>query len=330
MSQFDNPVYRVVLHGGAGVISRENPHALDHFEHLKEIVKGVHQFIEAKHQQGVSISAVDIVEHAINLLENDELFNAGKGGVYADSGLHELEASIMDGSNLKCGAASYITRVRNPISVARKVMEKTPHNYLIGRAAEEVAIREGLEEVDNSYFDTPHRYEQYLAAQKASAIELDDSYKRLAKNGDSNSKDRTGTVGCVAWYNGNIAAGTSTGGMTNKMSGRVGDSPIIGAGTYADNRYCGVSCTGVGEEFMRNVVAYDVTCRIQYGHKNLFEAVEGAFAERIPADTGGLIAIDKNGDCCMRFNTVGMFRGQLDHEGSAKVGIWEEEETFRL
>jgi beta-aspartyl-peptidase (threonine type) len=327
--------YRVLIHGGAGVISKENPQGPQYFEALKEILANVQRFIEIRNDAS-TLSAVDIVEFAIQQLENDPLFNAGRGGVYADNGTHELEASIMEGSNFRCGAASLITRIKNPISVARKVMEKTPHNYLIGNGAEQFAIQAGLEAVENSYFDTPHRHEQFLAAKDASACELDDSYKRIAKNNHNHNhtataeeiEKKTGTVGCVVFYQGKLAAGTSTGGLTNKMSGRVGDSPIIGAGTYADNRYAAISCTGVGEEFIRYVVAYDVIARMSYGKKSLTEAIDGSFAERIPADTGGLIAIDHSGDYVMKFNTVGMFRGMLDSNHNAKVGIWDEEVVY--
>ena len=324
-----NLTYRVLIHGGAGVIAPDNPTSPEYFDSLRRIVRAVHQFVEEKKDHG--LTAVDVVEFAIKQLEDDTLFNAGKGGVYADNGLHELEASIMDGSNFKCGAASLIMNVKNPISVARKVMEKTPHNYLIGPSANKFAVEQGLERVENSFYDNPHRYQQYLAAKDASVLELDDSYNRRSKivNTEETEK-KTGTVGCVCYLNGNIAAGTSTGGMTNKMSGRVGDSPIIGAGTYADNRYCAISCTGVGEEFMRYVVAYDITARMSYGKLSLVEAVNAAFQDRIPADTGGLIALDHQGNECMRFNTVGMFRGMVDSHGKAKVGIWDAEEHFSL
>lgn len=333
MSSFSSDLsYRVLIHGGAGVIPYNNPDGPTYKAHLHHILQQIRNFI---HQTDKERTPIDIVEYAIQLLEDDELFNAGKGGVYANSGLHELEASMMDGKSLKCGAASFITEIRHPISVARVVMEKTPHNYLLGKEAEKLAIASGLEKVDNSFFDTKHRYEQFLAAQKVNAIELDEAYKRrhhtTTAEVTATNEHKTGTVGCVVFYKGNIAAGTSTGGLTNKMSGRVGDTPIIGAGTYADNRYAAVSCTGVGEEFMRYVIAYDIIARIQYGKVSLEEAVKGCFAERIPEDTGGLITLDAHGNYQMKFNTIGMFRGMIDSTSNqAKVGIWAEEENYPL
>ena len=214
-------------------------------------------------------SALDAVEYGVKLLEDEILFNAGRGSVYAANGKHELESSIMNGKDLKCGAVSLATNIRNPVSLARQIMQSTPHNYIIGDEVERIARESGLELVENSYFDCEKRLKQFETARARDAIALDHN---VSDNGnvqnqlrEQGSKDKTGTVGCVCMLDGNIAAATSTGGMTNKLSGRIGDSPIIGAGTYADNETCAVSCTGIGEEFMRYVAAYDISARMRYG-----------------------------------------------------------------
>jgi len=253
-------------------------------------------------------SSLDAVETAIRLLEDSPLFNAGKGAVFNADGVNELDASIMDGKTMNAGAVANVTTIKNPISAARKVMDESPHVMLIKEGAETFAQEIGLEIVDPTYFFT----------QK--------SWDALQRNKES---EKSGTVGCVALDNeGNLAAGTSTGGMTNKKWGRVGDSPVIGAGTYADNSTCGVSATGHGEFFIRNVVAYDIAARMNYLNEPLASAADDIINNKLKAlgANGGVIAMDKNGNIAMPFNTSGMFRGYLRAGEDVKVFIYKEDE----
>jgi len=255
-------------------------------------------------------TSLDAVETCIRMMEDSPLFNAGKGAVFTEEGKNELDASIMDGKTLKAGAVAGVTTIRNPISAARAVMEKSKHVLLIDGGAEKFAKEQGLEIVDPSYFYTKQRWDELQKAREQ---------EQKAKPGEH------GTVGAVALdTHGDLAAGTSTGGMTNKMKGRVGDSPVIGAGTYANNETCAVSCTGHGEYFIRNVVAYDVSARMQYKGSSLGEAANEIINVKLKAQNGegGLIAVDKNGNIAMPFNTPLMFRGTITAEGKIKVEIY--------
>lgn len=316
--------YCVLIHGGAGVIAPNHIDADKYKLALQDILREIYRFIITSIDHG--ITAVDVVEYAVKLLEDEALFNAGKGAVYTHEATHELEASIMEGSKLRCGAVSLVKTIRNPISAARQVMQHTPHNYLIGGQVEALADKAGLERVTNDYYDTPHRREQLDRILHTNTVALDHNVTTTKEE----VKDKTGTVGCVCMLHGHVAAATSTGGMTNKMSGRIGDTPIIGAGTYADDRTCAVSCTGVGEEFMRYVAAYDISARMQYQQDSLYEAVRGTVFKRLPVDTGGVIAVDHVGNYAMEFNTPGMFRGMINSRGNACVGIWTESDSFVL
>lgn len=312
--------FAIVIHGGAGAMQKgmmsdslENAYKAT----LEKAVKTGHEILN---QGG---DAIDAVTETINILENSPLFNAGKGAVLTHDGNAELDASIMVGKDKDAGAVAGVTSVKNPILLAKEVMENSPHVLLSGKGAEEFATENNIELVDPSYFLTERR-------KKA----LDKVLKNeVAPNNSSASLDmdlsdyKFGTVGCVALdKNGNIVAGTSTGGMTNKRWGRIGDSPIIGAGTYADNETAGISATGWGEFFIRGAVAYDITARMKYAGESLENAAQQVIQKEIPemGGDGGIIAIDKDGNITMEFNTYGMFRASVDKNGETYVGIYEE------
>jgi beta-aspartyl-peptidase (threonine type) len=262
-------------------------------------------------------SALDAVETAVILLENTPLFNAGKGSVFTNEGTHEMDAAIMDGKSLKAGAVSLITGVKNPIALARDVMEKSYHVFLAGEGAMQFARINGHEILSPEYFYDEVRYQQWLGIKDSDGFQLDHSVKKDGK---------FGTVGAVACDQyGNVAAATSTGGMTNKKFGRVGDSPMIGAGTYANNNTCAVSCTGSGEFFIRGVVAYDVSCLMEYKGLSLHEASKEVIMKRILSigGDGGLIAVDAQGNIAMPFNTEGMYRACRSSAGIEEIGIYK-------
>lgn len=250
-------------------------------------------------------TALDTVEKVVNLLEDDALFNSGKGAVYTAETTHELDASIMDGSTLACGAVTGVQTIKNPISLARLVMERSKHVFFSGAGAEKFADGLDVARVENSYFDTPRRLR---SLQKAMG------------------KESKGTVGCVVRdQQGNLAAATSTGGMTAKKFGRIGDSPMIGAGTYANNASCAVSCTGHGEQFIRHTIARDVAAQMEYGGKSLAQAVEHVLQTVLKPGDGGLIAVSHDGELIAAMNTPGMFRARANAAGLAEVKIWADE-----
>ncbi len=295
LSQDSSPV--LVIHGGAGTIERSSMSPEDE----KAIRKSLNDALDI----GYSIlkkggSSMDAVEATIVFLEDSPWFNAGKGSVITKEGHHELDASIMNGNTLNAGAVSGVKTLKNPIKSARLVMEKSPHVMLYGEGAEKFAVEYGMDTVENSYFTTPSRLESWKA--------LNEGKGEISTSEPS----KFGTVGCVALdKKGNIAAGTSTGGMMNKAYNRIGDSPILGAGTYADNETCGVSCTGHGEYFIRIGVAKEISDQMAFGNKSLEEAVNYTIHEKLTGmeALGGLIAIDKEGNVAMPFNTPGMYRG---------------------
>ena len=299
--------YKMVIHGGAGTITRSEMTDGKEEAYRAGLEMALHAGYAILSTNG---SSLDAVVAAIRTLEDNPLFNAGKGAVFTHEGTNELDASIMDGRSLKAGAVAGVKHVRNPIALARLVMEKSPHVLLAGEGAEAFAKQMKVELVDQKYFYTEERWR---ALQKV-------------KNGTAspNEKEKHGTVGAVALDQaGNLAAGTSTGGMTNKEFGRIGDSPIIGAGTYADNASCGVSCTGDGEYFIRASVAHSVTMLMS--DKGLsVQAAAGAALDRAAklGGTGGLIALDRAGNVAMPFNTSGMYRGTIDADGKTTVEIY--------
>ncbi|MDP4686312.1 MAG: isoaspartyl peptidase/L-asparaginase, partial [Salibacteraceae bacterium] len=263
-------------------------------------------------------SAIDAVEIAVKSLEDSPLFNAGKGAVYTNAGTHEMDASIMDGKTLEAGAVSSISGIKNPVALSRLVMEKSGHVFLTGAGAEEFAKSQGCLFEPSEYFHDDFRYQQWQEVKDSDSFQLDHAKTK---------EQKFGTVGAVALdQHGNIAAATSTGGMTNKKFGRVGDSPMIGAGNYANNKTCAVSCTGSGEYFIRGVVAYDVSCLIEHKNMPLNEACEEVIQNRLLniGGDGGLIAIDTKGNISLSFNTEGMYRGQKSSNGTNEVLIYKD------
>ncbi|WP_340077040.1 isoaspartyl peptidase/L-asparaginase [Leptobacterium sp. I13] len=312
--------FGIVIHGGAGTILKENitPELeLAYKEKLEEAIKVGHAILK---NGGSSIEAV---EKTINVLEDSPLFNAGKGAVFTNEGKNELDASIMDGKTLNAGAVAGVTTVKNPIDLARAVMEKSEHVMLAREGAEVFAIAQGLEMVEPSYFYTENRMKSLKRAQKREA----EKNKKISFYDPLIKDVKFGTVGCAALdKNGNLAAGTSTGGMTNKKWGRIGDAPIIGAGTYANNKTCAVSATGWGEFFIRNVVAYDISALMEYKGLTLQEAAKVVIQEKVPAlgGDGGIIAIDHEGNVAMEFNTAGMYRASMNAKEELYIGIYKE------
>jgi L-asparaginase / beta-aspartyl-peptidase len=301
------PRFAIAIHGGAGVIGKDTP-AAERDSCTQSLQRAL---TEGRDRLARGESAVAVTEAVVRILEDDPNFNAGKGAVFTEDGKHELDASIMDGRTLACGAVAGVRTVKNPISLARLVMERTSHVLLMGDGAEQFATSVGVERVDPSYFDTEKR-------RKALERLLDERKKKAA------AEKPRGTVGCVALdTHGNLAAATSTGGMTGKRFGRVGDSPVIGAGTYADNTTCAVSCTGTGEEFIRHVVAFQVSALMRYSSMSLDKAARTVIFERLKPDDGGLIAVSRMGDIAMPYSSAGMFRGAADSSGRFDVAIWE-------
>jgi len=308
----ERPEWAIVVHGGAGNITHESIPPEKEQEYMDKLKEAIVAGANILDNGG---SSLDAVETTIKILEDCPLFNAGKGAVFSADGVNEMDASIMDGSNLNAGAVASVTNIKHPISAARKVMEKSKHVMLVKEGAEIFAEEQGIEIVDPSYFYTEKRWHSLQKAKEREADKKDDKTKK------------SGTVGCVALdKNENLAAGTSTGGMTNKKYGRVGDSPVIGAGTYANNKSCGISATGHGEYFIRNVVAYDISARMVYGGETLEEAGNNVINKVLKEQngSGGIIALDKNGNVSMPFNTTGMFRGWMKAGGEAEVLIFKD------
>ena len=315
--------FAIVIHGGAGTILRKHmtPEKESAYKlKLEEAIKVGYAIL--KHG-GTSL---DAVQKTINVLEDSPLFNAGKGAVFTNAGTNEHDASIMDGNTLNAGASAGTKTVKNPIDLARAVMDKSPHVMLSGEGAEEFAKEQGLELVDPSYFYTEDRFQSLQRIKKSELTLLQNEAKQAFY--DPIIKDsKFGTVGCVALdKKGNLAAGTSTGGMTNKRWGRIGDSPIIGAGTYANNNTCAVSSTGWGEFFIRAMVAHDISALMEYKGLTLQEAAKEVIQKKLPqlGGDGGIIAIDKNGNMVMEFNTAGMFRATINDKGELYIGIYNE------
>ena len=301
--------FAIVVHGGAGNIyegrySKEEEEAYK--QKLSEALNVGYAILESNG------SAVDVVESVIRVLEDSPLFNAGKGAVLNEDGNVELDASIMNGEDINAGGVAGIKHIKNPITLARFVMEHSPHVLLFGDGAEKFADSFGLQRVNNDYFKTEKRIEDFKKSKLQSSLIFND-YK-------------FGTVGCVVLdQKGNLAAGTSTGGISGKKYGRVGDSPIIGAGTYANNKTCAISSTGQGEYFIRNVVAYDISALMEYGKYSLQEAADLVIKNKLVKQKaqGGVIGIDKKGNIVMSFNTDGMFRGFIRKDSKATIELYK-------
>ncbi|MDG1930050.1 MAG: isoaspartyl peptidase/L-asparaginase [Flavobacteriaceae bacterium] len=299
----------LVIHGGAGWISRESVSDSMENAYIKTL--------EAALIKGRGIiknggSSLDAVQLAIEHLEDSPLFNAGKGSVFTYNETNEMDSAIMNGATGDAGAATGISTIKNPIQVARAVLDHSVHVFLSGQGAEEFAVEQGLKQVDPSYFFTQKNFDRLKEVKVAVNVP---------------SQEKLGTVGAVALdVNGNLAAGTSTGGMTNKRYGRIGDVPVIGAGTYAENDVCGISATGHGEFFIRNVVAHDIAARMKYaGHSIEKASTEVIAALKEKGGAGGVIGLDSQGHVVMPFNTPGMFRGYISLDGSPVVAIYAED-----
>jgi L-asparaginase / beta-aspartyl-peptidase len=319
-----NPRIGFIIHGGAGVIKKGSLTPAIEAEYKAKLTEAVTAGYKAL-QDGKS--SLDAVEIAIRILEDSPLFNAGKGAVFTNDGRNELDSSIMDGKTLAAGAAAAVHKVKNPITLARAIMEKSPHVMMVGDGAEKFAKEQNVELVDEKYFWTQRRWDELqneLEKEKAKVK----SHKAKLPAGDfrlDSPDSKYGTVGAVALdRKGNIAAGTSTGGMTNKRYGRVGDSPVIGAGTYANNDTCGVSATGWGEYFIRIGVARDVSAMMEYRAMTVQAAADAVMAKvkKLGGD-GGVIAMDKFGNMAVSFNSEGMYRAYIDGEGKPVVEIYK-------
>ncbi len=306
--------FSIAIHGGAGTLVKGmmTPELESEYRSALKVALDVGYKLLSEGK-----SSLDAVEEAVRILEDSPLFNAGKGSVFTANGTHEMDASIMDGKTLKAGAVSLITGIKNPIRLARDVMEKSEHVFLAGDGAMQFAKALNYKIEDPIYFYDEFRYQQWLEIRDTDKFQLDHSTKKDSK---------FGTVGAVACdKEGNIAAATSTGGMTNKKWGRVGDSPMIGAGTYANNKTCAISCTGSGEFFIRGVVAYDVSCLMEYKNLSLEDASNEVIHKRILEinGDGGLIAVNAKGNIAMPFNTEGMYRACKSSSGQEEISIYK-------
>lgn len=306
--------FSIAIHGGAGTLVK----GMMTTEKESQYKAALENALDAGYDAlADGKNAVEAVEIAVKLLEDSPLFNAGKGSVFTADETHEMDASIMDGKTLNAGAVSLITGIKNPISLAKDVMEKSEHVFLAGEGAMAFAKMNGYTQKPDSYFYDQLRHDQWVAIKDTDTFQLDHAAAKDSK---------FGTVGAVACdQHGNIAAATSTGGMTNKRFGRIGDSPMIGAGNYANNDTCAVSCTGSGEYFIRGVVAYDVSCLIEHKGYSLQQAADEVIQKRILkiGGDGGLIAVNSKGDIAMPFNTEGMYRALRDSAGKKEVLIYE-------
>lgn len=323
----DTSKYVLVIHGGAGTILKSKM--------TPEREKAYQQGLQTALNAGNEIlknggTALDAVEAAIKTMEDNPLFNAGKGAVFTNEGKNEMDASIMDGKTLKAGAVAGVTNVKNPITAARAVMDKSEHVMMAGKGAEEFAAQAGCTIVDPSYFFTEQRWRDLQKVKKEDslkALQGKDSSRAYLLKQPNNHNYKYGTVGAVALdKHGNLAAATSTGGMTNKRFGRIGDSPIIGAGTYANNATCAISCTGWGEYFIRLVMAKSVSDRMELAGMSLQDAADEMIMHELGelGGDGGLIGVDKNGNIIMTFDTEGMYRGYIKSNGETAIKIYKE------
>ena len=311
--------FTLVIHGGAGTILKEDM--------TPQLEQAYLQGLQAALDAGFAVmeeggSAVNSIKAALVILEDNMLFNAGRGSVFTKKGVQEMDAAIMDGSTLDAGAVSGVRNVRNPIELATEVMRNSNHVFLSGKGANDFAIKQGIKLEPDEFFFSQFRYDQWKAIRDSDNYSLDHTHQQL----EELMKDKKfGTVGAVACdVNGNIAAATSTGGMTNKKYGRIGDSPIIGSGTYANNNTCAISCTGHGEMFIRAVAAYDVSCLMEYKSYSLQEAMNIVVHDKLVkiGGEGGMIGVDALGNAAMVFNSAGMYRGARSNSGLYEVAIY--------
>ena len=307
--------YALAIHGGAGTILKSSMTVEMELAYTEALQSALNSGYEILSKGG---SALDAVEASVVSLENCPLFNAGKGAVFTHDGKHEMDACIMHGADLKTGAVAGVNHIKNPISLARAVMERSEHVLLCSAGAVEFAKQNQIEFENEDYFYTANRFEQLKQAKAEGKIILDHTEK--------NKDKKFGTVGAVALdLKGNLAAATSTGGMTNKKFGRIGDSPIVGAGTYANNKTCAISCTGHGEFFIKSVVAYDISCLMEYKGLSLKESCDLVVMDKLVkiGGEGGLIAVDHKGNIELPFNSEGMYRAQISSESASRIAIYK-------
>ena len=312
--------FTLAIHGGAGTILKEDMNS----ELEKAYMDGLDEALTA----GFAVlkeggTAVNAVKAAIVVLEDNLLFNAGRGSVFTKKGVQEMDAAIMDGSNLNAGSVAGVRNVRNPIELAAEVMRSSNHVFLSGKGANDFAIKQGIKLEPDEYFFSQFRYDQWKSIRDSDLYSLDHTHQRL----EELMKDRKfGTVGAVACdAEGNIAAATSTGGMTNKKYGRIGDSPLIGCGTYANNQTCAISCTGHGEPFIRAVAAYDVSALMEYKGMSLYDAMDHVVCRKLVEmdGEGGRIGVDATGNAAMIFNSAGMYRAMRNSSGENLIAIYK-------
>lgn len=318
------PKYVMVIHGGAGTIEKASMTPEKEQAYTEALTAALQAGYDLLQQGKPSL---DAVQAAINVMENSPLFNAGKGAVFTHDGRNELDASIMDGSTLKAGAVAGVTNIRNPVNAARAVMEKSEHVMMAGKGAEEFAAANGCDTVPPSYFFTQERWDQLQRALEKEKTGQNTGFNPRDSriSGVTDADKKFGTVGAVALdKSGNLAAGTSTGGMTNKKYGRIGDSPIIGAGTYCNNATAGISCTGWGEYYIREVAANRMSSLMELKKMSITDAAKQVIAEigKMGGD-GGIIGLDKSGKVAMEFNTSGMYRGTIDENGKISIYIYK-------
>jgi len=314
----------LAIHGGAGNITPAMMTKEQEEQYHNGLKTALDKGYEVLHKGG---SAPDAVLTAIISLEDDPLFNAGKGSVFTKKGVNEMDAAIMDGKTLMAGAIAGVRNIKNPIKLAREVMLHSGHVFLSGKGAAEFALKQGIEMAPDEYFFNKMRYDQWVEIRDSDFYQLDHKEDNL-KGAAPNPEYKFGTVGAVACdVNGNLAAGTSTGGMTNKRFGRIGDSPVIGAGTYANNASCAISCTGHGEYFLRAVVAHDVSCLMEYKGLSLSDACDKVIKDKLVklGGEGGLIAVDAKGNYDFCFNSAGMYRAMRNDSGKEIIAFYNED-----
>ena len=312
--------YTLVIQGGAGTILKEDMTPdleAAYLEGLEDALKAGYAVLA---EGGTAVNAV---KATVVVLEDNMLFNAGRGSVFTKKGLQEMDAAIMEGSTLNAGAVAGVRNVRNPIELATEVMRNSNHVFLSGKGANDFAIKQGIKLEPDEFFFSQFRYDQWKAIRDSDNYSLDHTHQEL----EELMRDKKfGTVGAVACdAAGDIAAATSTGGMTNKKYGRIGDTPLIGAGTYANNKTCAISCTGHGEPFIRGVVAYDVSCLMEYKGLSLHEAMNIVVNDKLVklGGEGGMIGADAQGNAAMIFNSAGMYRGMRNSDGYSEVAIYK-------
>ena len=312
--------FTIVIHGGAGTILKEDMTPQLESAYLEGLQQALNISYAVLQEGGTAVNAV---KAALVLLEDNILFNAGRGSVFTKKGVQEMDAAIMDGIDLSAGAVAGIRNVRNPIELATEVMRNSNHVFLSGKGANDFAIKQGVKLEPDEYFFSQFRYDQWKAIRDSDNYSLDHTNHQM----EELMRDKKfGTVGAVACDQfGNLAGGTSTGGMTNKKYGRIGDSPMIGAGTYANNKTCAISCTGHGEMFIRSVAAYDVSCLMEYKGLSLQEAMDIVVNEKLLniQGEGGMIGVDAKGNAAMIFNSLGMYRGTKNSTGFNEVSIYK-------